>query len=296
MLNMGLKNNFIYITIFIIIIIVGSNNRTLAQKELPANFCITEDESELYGMVVEYRKAMNLPSIPLSKSLCYVAKTHLEDLIKNKPDSTTCNVHSWSNKGSWTPCCFHKDKDDKHCMQSKPTEITNYPGPAYEIVYWESKKATPEFAFKQWRETKASQSVIINTEEWKKFTWNAIGIAMSGGFASIWFGEELDVEKETKVCGKNIVYANEPPANPNEPEIVALATNRFYLIFGSFNSINDAKSQATKFKEEGFKKAKVISKDNKFRISLSDYSSKELADQGKSELPAKYKDAWVMEY
>jgi len=296
MLDMGLRNNLYYIRIFIIIILIGSQHGTFAQKELPANFCITEDESKLYGLLNEYRKAMNLPTIPLSKSLCYIAKTHLEDLIKNKPDSSTCNFHSWSNKGIWTPCCFQKDKNDKTCMQSKPAEITNYPGPAYEIVYWESKDASPDFAFNQWREIPASRSVIINNEKWEKFSWNAIGVGISGGFAAIWFGEELDLEKETKVCGKNIVFTNNPPVNSNEPQLVTTATNRFYLIFGSFNSINDAKTQAGKYAEEGFKKTKVISKDNKFRISLSDYSNRELANKGKSELPAKYKGAWIMEY
>ena len=44
------------------------------------------------------------------------------------------------------------------------------------------------------------------------------------------------------------------------------------------------------------KKAKIISKDNKFRISLSDYSSKELANQGKKELSAKFKGAWIMPF
>lgn len=293
---MKTKINFTFLFLILIISFSGIHISLFAQKELPADFCITVEESKLYNLVNEYRKAMKLPAIPLSKSLCYVAKTHLRDLVTNKPDTSTCNMHSWSNKGDWKPCCFQKDKNDKVCMQSKPSEITNYPGLAFEIIYWESKEATAEFAFKQWRETTASQSVIINAEKWEGFSWNAVGIGIYEGYAAIWFGEELDVEKETKVCGKNIVFTNTPPTNPSEPKLVTTATNRFYLIFGSFNSIADAKNQAKKNSEEGFKKTKIISKDNKFRISLSDYASKELADQGKSELPAKYKDAWIMEY
>lgn len=293
---MNLNSNFNYLILCFVVILFGSPFRTLAQKEIPSNFCITEDESKLYGLVIDYRKAMKLPAIPLSKSLCYIAKTHIQDLIQNKPDTSTCNLHSWSNKGIWTPCCFQKDKNDKQCMKSKPTEITMYPGTAYEIVYWESKEATPEMAFNQWRETGASQSVIINTKEWENFKWNAIGVGISGGYAAIWFGEDLDVEKETKVCGKNIVFTNSPPVIEDEPQLVTVPTNRFYLIFGSFSSVNDAKAQATKHTEEGFKKTKIISKDNKFRISLADYPSKDIAEQGKSELPSKYKGAWIMEY
>lgn len=294
--TMNLKINFKYNILFLLITLLSIPYLASGQKELPSGFCITVDESNLYNLVNEYRKAMNLSSIPLSKSLCYVAKTHINDLIQNKPDTSTCNLHSWSSKGDWTPCCFQKDKNDKACMQSKTTEITMYPGAAYEIVYWESKETTSENAFKQWRETIASQSVIINSEKWEEFKWNAVGVGISGGYASIWFGEKLDVERETKVCGKNIVFTNNPPETPNEPQLITTATNRFYIIFGSFNSINDAKNQAIKYNTEGFKKAKIISKDNKFRISLSDYSSKELADKGKSELPAKYKDAWIMEF
>ncbi len=293
---MRLRNIFNYISILVLIIVFGVQHLALAQKDLPANFCITENESKLYGLINEYRKAMNLPEIPLSKSLCYVAKTHIHDLIQNKPDTSTCNSHSWSNKGIWSSCCFQKEKYDKLCMQSKPKQITNYPGSAYEIIYWESEEATPDNAFNQWREISASQSLIINNKEWEEFKWNAIGIGISGGYAAIWFGEELDVETETKVCGKNIVFTNTPRANEGEPQLVTEASNRFYVIFGSFSSINDAKTQATKHIEEGFKKTKIISKENKFRISLTDYSSRELAEKGKSELPSKYKDAWIMEY
>lgn len=293
---MSWRINFKFIVITLLIGIFSLNNLAIGQNDLPADFCISVDESKLYNLINDYRKAMKLPAIPLSKSLCYVAKKHLQDLIQNKPDSSTCNFHSWSNKGNWTPCCFQKDKDDKVCMLSKPAEITNYPGPAYEIVYWESKEATPDIAFDQLRETAASQSIIINNNKWEEFSWNAVGVGISGGFAAIWFGEELDVEKETKVCGKNIVFTNNPPSDPGEPQLITSSTNRFYIIFGSFNSINDAKNQAAIYTAEGFKKTKILSKDNKFRISLSDYSSKELADQGKNELPAKYKDAWIMEY
>lgn len=294
MMNCKLKIN--YLLIFILLGFSNSQITLHAQKEIPANFCISVEESKLYNLVNEYRRAMKLPDIPLSKSLCFVAKTHLNDLIQHKPDTGSCNMHSWSDKGEWKACCFQKVKADKPCVQKKPTEITKYPGSAFEIVYWESKEASPEMAFKQWRETKPSQSMLINNEDWTDFSWNAVGVGISGSYAAIWFGEELDIEKETKVCGKNIVFTNNPPVINDEPQLITLPTNRFYVIFGSFSSINDAKAQAVKHVEEGFKKTKIISKDNKFRISLTDYTTKELAEQGKGELPSKYKDAWIMEY
>ena len=267
-----------------------------SQKDIPGDFCISKEEFKLYNLFNDYRKTMNLPAIPLSESLCFVAKKHINDLIQNKPDTNTCNFHSWSDKGEWTACCFEVELKNKSCMQKKPMELSNYPGIAYEIVYWENRNATAEKAFDQWRETVASQSIIINTKDWDTHQWNALGVSIEGNFSIAWVGEELDIEKETRVCGTETVIVNEPPQTEDEQMIVSSSTGRFYIIFGSFNSINDAKEQAKKYAEEGFKKVKVISKDNKFRISLADYPSKELANTGKKELPVKYKEAWIMEY
>ena len=164
---MNFKIKIIDLLLFLIFGFSNTQITLFAQKELPADFCISVEESELFNLINDYRKAMKLPAIPMSKSLSFTANKHIQDLIQNKPDTSTCNLHSWSNKGSWTPCCYQKEKDDKLCMKSKPTEITMYPGTAYEIIYWESKEATPDMAFNQWREISASQSVIINTDKWE---------------------------------------------------------------------------------------------------------------------------------
>jgi len=267
-----------------------------SQNEIPADFCISQEEYKLYNLINEYRKALNLPQIPLSRSLCFVAKQHITDLIQNKPDTNTCNFHSWSDKGNWKACCYEKKIKDKSCMQDKPKEITNYPGTAFEIVYWENKEANANNAFDQWRETTAARSVITNFKEWETYSWNALGIGIKKGFAIAWFGEELDVEKVTKICGTQTEIINEPPVKDDEPKVISTSSGRYYIIFGSFNSLNDARKEVVKYSENGFNKAKIISKDNKFRISLSDYSTKESASKAKKELPAKYKDAWIMPF
>jgi hypothetical protein len=56
------------------------------------------DERRLYNEIMDYRKSKNLPSIPLSKSLTYVAQMHSRDLAQNNPDQGKCNLHSWSKK------------------------------------------------------------------------------------------------------------------------------------------------------------------------------------------------------
>jgi hypothetical protein len=269
---------------------------TIAQDSIPENFCISEDEYKLYSLINDYRKAMNLSEIPLSKSLSYVAKQHAIDLVTNRPDTMTCNFHSWSDKGNWVACCFEKEIKDKSCMINKPREITQYPGVAHEVVYWENKEANAERAFDQWRETLAARSVMTNFKDWEKYTWNALGVGIYKGFVIAWFGEEMDVEKSTLICGSNKVIANKPAKNVEEPEMISAASGRFYLIHGSFNDLKDAQSQLGIYRAEGFKKAKIVSKDNKYRISLSDYSSMELANSAKQELPAKYKDAWILAF
>jgi hypothetical protein len=181
-------------------------------------------------------------------------------------------------------------------MQEKPRELTDYPGKGYEIVYWENKDATADNAFDQWRTITASRSIITNFKDWEDFSWKAMGVAIEKNFAVVWFGEEMDIENETKVCGSGKIIKNEPPKVPADSLVVSKATGRYYIIFGSFKTLDDAKKQAKKYRAEGFKNAKVISKDNKFRISLTDYSKQESAQSAKKDLPAKYKEAWIMPF
>ena len=83
---------------------------------------------------------------------------------------------------------------------------------------------------------------------------------------------------------------------PQESLIVSTETGRFYVIVGSFKTLEDAREQVNAHIAEGFKKAKVVTKDDKFRLSLSDYPTQEQANKAKAELPSKYKDAWVLAF
>jgi hypothetical protein len=287
------KITFSLLTIFMSPLFLSSI--LCAQQDTLKEFCISSEEYTLYNLVNEYRKSVNLPDIPLSKSLSQTAKMHIADLLQNKPDTATCSFHSWSNKGKWQSCCFTKESRDKLCMQSKPGELTKYPGKGYEIVYWESREATAIKAVNQWKETIAARSVLSNLKEWEKYNWGALGVGIEEGFAIIWLGEESDPEKETKICGGESIISK-PVAKVLGPQIVSASTGRFYLIFGNFGTMSEATAMASKYVKEGFTKAKVISKDDKFRISLNDYPSKEEAIHGKKELPTKYKDAWIMPY
>lgn len=267
-----------------------------AQDSIPGDFCISQDEFKLYELINEYRKAMKLSEIPLSNSLSYVAKTHAIDLAENRPDTNTCNFHSWSDKGKWKPCCFVREVKDRSCMLNKPKEFTLYPGVGYEVVYWESREATAARAFDQWRETTVSRSMMTNFKEWENRKWNALGVGIYKGFAIAWFGEKMDVEPQTTICETGDVIKNKPaPVVSSEP-VVNLETKRFYLIVAGFTSFDEAKKRQKRFQDQGHIEAKIISKDDRFRVSIADYGSMEEADKAKRENASKFKDAWVLAF
>ena len=152
---------------------------------------LTSAEKELYNLVMQYRSEKGLPIIPISSSLSFVAQTHVKDLTNNQPVQGNCNMHSWSNNGNWTACCYTPDHAAAECMWSKPSELTSYQGNGYEISYYSSGTITPIGALNAWKSSSGHNSVIINSGIWNS-KWNAIGIGIYGNYAVIWFGNELD--------------------------------------------------------------------------------------------------------
>lgn len=153
---------------------------------------LTEQEKELYDLVMAYRKKAGLPAIPVSKSLTKVAHMHANDLVKNRPVTDECNLHSWSDQGDWTPCCYTRDHAQAQAMWDKPRELTSYTGNGFEISHSSSGNATPEGALKSWQSSSSHDDVIMNRGIWKKHKWQAIGIAIKGNYAMIWFGDLKD--------------------------------------------------------------------------------------------------------
>lgn len=162
------------------------------------NTGLTDEETKLYNLIMEYRKEKGLPSIPLSKSLTFVAQTHVKDLQNNKPDQGECNAHSWSSKGKWTSCCYTPDHKNAECMWNKPRELTSYTGNGFEIACGSSDSRyssfvmTAEYALQSWKKSQGHNTVIVNMGIWKDYSWNAIGIGIYKGFAVVWFGVEED--------------------------------------------------------------------------------------------------------
>ncbi len=164
---------------------------------------LSAEELKLYNLIMTYRESKGLAKIPLSNSLTYVAQEHCKDLALNKPDlKGSCNAHSWSDKGEWTSCCYTPDHAKSSCMWDKPRELTSYTDDGFEIAVGSSDPKytgfvmTADYAISSWKKSTGHNNVIINADVWKELEWNAIGVGIHDGFATVWFGQSKDADGE----------------------------------------------------------------------------------------------------
>ena len=102
-----------------------------------------------------------------------------------------CNLHSWSNQGMWTACCYTADHAQAQCMWDKPRELTTYPGNGYENAAF--GYATTAGAMAGWKASPGHNDVMLNLGTWTNTTWLAVGAAFQpNGYAVLWFGEVTD--------------------------------------------------------------------------------------------------------
>jgi hypothetical protein len=149
-------------------------------------------DGTLAEVINAYRVEKGLPEIPVSPSLTTVAEAHVRDLSENHPNTANCNLHSWSDKGNWTACCYTDDHANAGCSWSKPRELTKYKGNGYEIAAWSSNGITASQALSMWKNSEGHHNVILNKGVWADAAWNAMGAAIYNGYAVVWFGQEYD--------------------------------------------------------------------------------------------------------
>ncbi len=186
--------------VFIIFILIYLLSAREALSQTTATYCVSSQEKELLGLINNYRKSKKLPAITLSPELTKVAKIHARDLETNHPDIGKCNMHSWSDKGNWIPCCYTDDHKNAAKMWSKPSELTKYTSNGYEIAYESSDGARPDEALMSWKKSPGHNDVIIEKGVFNKIKWKAIGIAVEGNYALVWFGAVADTEKALPDC------------------------------------------------------------------------------------------------
>ncbi len=103
----------------------------LAQKKIPSSFCLHPAEKRLADSINNIRLSQGKKALQLSVSLSFVARAHVADLLNNHPDTSICNLSSWSDKGPWKACCYNPYVVNHNGMWEKPKELTNYPYRGY---------------------------------------------------------------------------------------------------------------------------------------------------------------------
>jgi hypothetical protein len=133
----------------------------------------------------------NLDTIPFSTKLTYVAQTHVRDL-NDYPPTGPCNLHSWSSHGNWDPSCYYSDHRNAELIWSKPKELIDYCSPGYEIAAFTSGEMIAVNALSLWQSSIGHSNIIFNIGIWKDIKFRAMGVAIYGNYAVVWFGELLD--------------------------------------------------------------------------------------------------------
>jgi len=107
---------------------------------------LSKEEETLVDLINRFRVSLGKSSLPVVRSLSFVARTHARDLVLNEPDTyervenhffSVCNVHSWSERSGTHPCCYRSNENseaNRECMYEKPRELSSYLGKGFEII------------------------------------------------------------------------------------------------------------------------------------------------------------------
>lgn len=164
---------------------------------------LSAKEKELIKLVNDYREQHGKKRLKVSKSLMKVARTHVNDLnmnfdMDNPPvDSRGIkgNMHSWSDKGNWTPVVYTKDHKHDKLTKIKPKEIAGYDQTGYEVAV-NGFLITPQRALEKWKNSPGHNDTILSQNGWdptpeeidRSFTpLSNMGVAINGNYACIWF-------------------------------------------------------------------------------------------------------------
>jgi len=142
---------------------------------------LSGEEKVLFESINSYRKSAGMPEIKISKSLSALGNRRILDLNQNMKTLT----HSWSN-------CPYDIKDDRtwHCQIDSPARLhSGYDGQGYETLFRViNGRATPVAALDAWKKSPLHDSIILNKSMFERMSWDELGVAINGEYASVWFG------------------------------------------------------------------------------------------------------------
>lgn len=285
----------IHFTFIFVFILSSVNIYAQVDRKIPPDFCVSQQEYRLYSLINDYRNQLALNTIPLSRSLSFVAQTHAKDLNANFSTTDHCNMHSWSDKGTWMPFCFPADQNRKNDIKDKAKELTSYPGKAWEITYWGNSDADLGSILEFWNNIPYASNMIGNTEEWSKKDWKSMGVGIDGGYVLVWFGIEADVEVSTTICetGENILNKSIPHELTVPTENTPKSNQAYFIIIGSFKNKKDANSAVNSYHQMGYPNAIMIESKGRIRVAIDSFKTSEAADNALNKYRNKFQGAWV---
>ena len=261
---------------------------SFGQKKIPAGFCVSSEEVQLLDFVNSLRQEYGMKPVKLSASLSVVAKLHVKDLLEHHPDTSICNLSSWSDKGKWTPCCYNAYIPNPLCMKKKPKELTPYPYYGYEMAAYFQDDYSLDSLVPMWSDTKQVLDMILTRGEWAEKKWVVAGVGINNHYVSVWFGQKPDRQHSPKVCkGSN---------KETKSTSVAGSSSSFYLIIASFTNRADAREALRRTEKNGFNNAGILHVGNNYRVYLDKFDILKEASIKKNKLPQTYKDAWILKH
>ncbi len=118
-----------------------------------------------------------------------------------------------------------------------------------------------------------------------------MGVGLNEHYVSVWFGQRADRTALPQLCDTTVIM---PVADTMASDTIKKGD--FYLIFGSFDQLQDAKEALKRIDKEKFPDAGILTKDQRYRIFLGKFDNIKAATFAKQNLPYGYKEAWILKY
>ncbi len=255
-----------------------------AQKKVPASYCMHPLEKQLADSINRLRAEHGKKALPLSVSLSYVARLHVTDLLQNHPDTSICNLSSWSDKGRWTPCCYNRYVVNHDCMWKKPKELTTYPYRGYEMAAYAQDKLNIDSILAMWKVSPEAMDMILTRGVWEKKSWACMGVAVNSHYVSVWYGQRPDRAGKPKICRS---------ANSIAQKHASL--HGYFLIYGSFPGMRSAGRALNQLKAKGFRYAGILKSHKYIRVYIMRSADFDQVKKERQKLKKKYPDLWILQ-
>lgn len=108
--------------------------------------------------------------------------------------------------------------------------------------------------------------------------------------------QKADIKTETKE-NKNVIAENKPVTESKPAESVKQQQEKgLFIIVSSLQTMADAEKELTKFHNQGYDEARILTSDNRFRIALYQFTDKSQAYSKINELrkEEQFKNAWLL--